>query len=157
MGEVLFFSLPSAWPFAPLCKRVAHRVANVIRGGSRGRVQGVLTPLPPPWDDLRFSNTTGIPPPSPPQKKWFIGVEAEQETSAPPPKKNPGSAPGNVVKGNSPSIFVYERILNNNKIFETILSLLDLTSIIFETTKHCQLLNAHNTLRSPAPTPPKFA
>ena len=28
------------------------------RGGSRGRVQGVCTPLP--WDDLRFSNTTGI-------------------------------------------------------------------------------------------------
>ena len=24
---------------------------------------------------------------------WFIGVEIEQETSAPPPKKNPGSAP----------------------------------------------------------------
>ena len=23
---------------------------------------------------------------------WFIGVEVEQETSAPPPKKNPGSA-----------------------------------------------------------------
>ena len=36
-------------------------------------------------DDLRFSNTTGILP----QKKtmWFIGVEVEQETSAPPPKK----------------------------------------------------------------------
>ena len=48
-------------------------------------------PPPPPWDDLRFSNTTGIL-----QKKktmWFIGVEVEQETSAPPPKKNPGSAP----------------------------------------------------------------
>ena len=47
------------------------------------------TPLP--WDDLRFSNTTGIL-----QKKktmWFIGVEVEQETSAPSPKKNPGSAP----------------------------------------------------------------
>ena len=45
---------------------------------------------PPPRDDLRFSNTTGIL-----QKKktmWFIGVEVEQETSAPPPKKNPGSA-----------------------------------------------------------------
>ena len=59
------------------------------RGGSRGRVQGVCTP--PPRDDLRFSNTTGIL-----QKKktmWFIGVEVEQETSAPPPKKNPGSAP----------------------------------------------------------------
>ena len=24
---------------------------------------------------------------------WFIGVEVEQEMSAPPPKKNPGSAP----------------------------------------------------------------
>ena len=24
---------------------------------------------------------------------WFIGVEVEQETSAPPPKKNPGSSP----------------------------------------------------------------
>ena len=35
------------------------------RGGSRGRLQGV---------------------------RRFIGVEVEQETSAPPPKKNPGSA-----------------------------------------------------------------
>ena len=26
---------------------------------------------------------------------WFIGVEVEQETSAPLPKKNPGSAPVN--------------------------------------------------------------
>ena len=61
----------------------------VRRGGSRGWVQGVRTSL---WDDPRFSNTTGIL-----QKKktlWFIGVEVEQETSAPPPKKNPGSAPG---------------------------------------------------------------
>ena len=24
---------------------------------------------------------------------WFIGIEVEQETSAPRPKKNPGSAP----------------------------------------------------------------
>ena len=55
-------------------------VLSFNRGGTRGRVQ----------DDLRFSNTTGIL-----QKKtmWFIGVEVEQETSAPPPKKNPGSAP----------------------------------------------------------------
>ena len=28
---------------------------------------------------------------------WFIGVEVEQETSAPPPKKNPGSAPATVL------------------------------------------------------------
>ena len=47
-------------------------------------------PPAPPGDDLRFSNTTGIL-----QKKtmWFIDVEVEQETSAPPPKINPGSAP----------------------------------------------------------------
>ena len=29
---------------------------------------------------------------------WFIGVEVEQETSAPPPKENPGSAPVNALK-----------------------------------------------------------
>ena len=28
---------------------------------------------------------------------WFIAVEVEQETSAPPPKKNPGFAPGKVL------------------------------------------------------------
>ena len=61
----------------------------ITRDGSRGRVQGVRTP--PPRDDPRFLNTTGIL-----QKAmWFIGVEVEQETSAPPPKKNPGSAPDN--------------------------------------------------------------
>ena len=44
---------------------------------------------PRPRDVLRFSNTTGIL-----QKKnmWFIGVEVEQEKSATPPKKSPGSA-----------------------------------------------------------------
>ena len=29
---------------------------------------------------------------------WFIGVEEEQETSAPSPKKNPGSAPALYLK-----------------------------------------------------------
>ena len=55
-----------------------------LGGGCRGCAP------PPARDDLRFSNTTGIL-----QKKtiWFIAVEVEQETSAPPPKKNPGSAP----------------------------------------------------------------
>ena len=28
---------------------------------------------------------------------WFIDVEVEQETSAPPPKKNPGSSPEQIV------------------------------------------------------------
>ena len=38
---------------------LAKKVKNIseIRGGSRGRVQGVRTL---PWDDLRFSNTIGI-------------------------------------------------------------------------------------------------
>ena len=31
---------------------------------------------------------------------WFTGVEVEQETSAPPPKKNPGSTP-EMVQQNS--------------------------------------------------------
>ena len=31
---------------------------------------------------------------------WFIGVEVEQGTSAPPPKKNPGSAIGSHSKAN---------------------------------------------------------
>ena len=55
-----------------------------LGGGCRG--------CAPPWDDLRFSNTIGILP----KKKtmWFIAVEVEPETSAPPPKKNPWSAPG---------------------------------------------------------------
>ena len=30
----------------------------------------------------------------------FIGVEVEQETSAPPPKKNPGSAPDTSTMNN---------------------------------------------------------
>ena len=48
-------------------------------------------------DDLRFSNTTGILlKQKQKQTMWFIGVEVEQETSAPPPKKKPGSAPARI-------------------------------------------------------------
>ena len=32
---------------------------------------------------------------------WFVGVEVEQEKSAPPPKKNPGSAPAKAYVGYS--------------------------------------------------------
>ena len=67
-------------------RKKINKVSVLDLGG-----EGVRTPSPW-WDDLRFSNTTSIL-----QKKkttmWFIGVEVEQETSAPPPKKNPGSAP----------------------------------------------------------------
>ena len=37
---------------------------------------------------------------------WFIGVEVEQETSAAPPKKNPGSAPATAVAKNCPYAYV---------------------------------------------------
>ena len=63
-------------------------LVTCFRGGSRGRVQGVRTPLPPPpamtcgfLIQLVFC-----------KKKNYV-VEVEQETSAPPPKKNAGSAP----------------------------------------------------------------
>ena len=54
---------------------------------------------------MRFSNTTGIM-----QKKktmWFIGVEVEQETSAPPPKKKILDPPLDMVK-TLPSFFIYQ-------------------------------------------------
>ena len=54
-----------------------------------GGCRGCAFPPPLPWDDLRFSNTTGI---LQKKKMWCIGVEVEQETSAPPPKKYSGSA-----------------------------------------------------------------
>ena len=74
---------------------VSTRYLDQVKSGADlgGGCRGCANPPPPPRDDLRFSNTTGIL-----QKKtmWFIGVEVEQETSAPPPTKNPGSAPENV-------------------------------------------------------------
>ena len=45
---------PSIFQAKKPCGELGHR------GGSRGRVQGVRTSPPPPRDDLRFSNTTGI-------------------------------------------------------------------------------------------------
>ena len=55
---------------------------STFRGGSRGRVQGVRTP--PPYDDLRLSDTTGIL-----QKKncvvYWCWSTARDES--PPPKK----------------------------------------------------------------------
>ena len=38
---------------------------------------------------------------------WFIGVEVEQETSAPPAKKNPGSAPGMYYSSTIKSLYLF--------------------------------------------------
>ena len=66
-------------------------------GGSRGGAQGGGggaggAPPPPPLE-----MTCGFPTQLVFCKKkrtmWFVGVEVEQETSAPRPKTNPGSAP----------------------------------------------------------------
>ena len=56
----------------PSLKKTAK--CNNTRGGSRRRVQGVR-PLPPRYSAKKKKTM------------WFIGVEVDQETSAPPPKK----------------------------------------------------------------------
>ena len=63
------------------------------RGRSRGRVQGVRNPSPPCPSEMTCDFLIQL---VFCEKKtmWFIGVEVEEETSAPPPKENPGSAPG---------------------------------------------------------------
>ena len=67
---------------------------NRDRGGSRGRVQWVRTPPPPTPAELTCGFLIQLIFCKKRKKTmWFIGVVVEQETSAPPPKKNPGSAP----------------------------------------------------------------
>ena len=65
--------------------KTSVKYLNSTRGGSKGRVQGVRTPPPPKMTSgfliqLVFCKK---------KKKtmWFIGVEVEQETSAPRPEK----------------------------------------------------------------------
>ena len=65
--------------------RPIHVHMYAYRGESRGRVQGVRNPPPPSPEmtsgfliQLAFCQKNTM---------WFIGVEVEQETSAPPPKK----------------------------------------------------------------------
>ena len=49
---------------------------------------------------------------------WLIGVEVEQKTSAPPPKKNPGSAP---AKGLAKLNVRYNKVLLHQSSFPYIL------------------------------------
>ena len=48
---------------------------------------------------------------------WFIGVEVEQEMSAPPPKKNPGSAPAGDETSNATWGSLFLRLLPRPLIF----------------------------------------
>ena len=43
---------------------------------------------------------------------WFIGVEVQQETSAPPPKKNPGSVPDSWKISIFPNPWVWLKVPN---------------------------------------------
>ena len=53
----VFYRLLSTTHSKKLAYLLRKNATEWFSGGSRGRVQGVLTP---PWYDLRFSNTTGI-------------------------------------------------------------------------------------------------
>ena len=45
---------------------------------------------------------------------WFIGVEVEQETSAPLPKKNPGSAPAAWLQSGGHDLLTLDTVLKNS-------------------------------------------
>ena len=83
-------SFLSNWP--PRKAVLHYNPAPVVAPNTEADLGGGCRGCAPPWDDLRFSNTTGIL-----QKKtmWFIGVEVEQETSVPPPKKKSWIRPCN--------------------------------------------------------------
>ena len=95
-----------------LHKSVEQNLSPIFEATLRYRNCAKITVLMcEPGADLGGGCRGCAPPPHPPkmtcgfliklvfcQKKktrWFIGVEVEQETSAPPPKKNPGSTPVN--------------------------------------------------------------
>ena len=82
-----YFMIFMIFRSSSLKMRVYFIISFILRGGSRGRVQGVRT-HPPPWDYLRFSNTTGI------AKKNYVVYwcwsRARDECT---PLKNPGSTP----------------------------------------------------------------
>ena len=46
---------------------------------------------------------------------WFIGVEVEKETSAPPPKKNPGSVPETSANLNTLNVQNPKTFMNTEK------------------------------------------
>ena len=56
-----------------------------LRGGSRGRVHGVH--IPPPFAEMTCGFRIQLVFCKKKKTMWLIGVEVEQETSAPPPKK----------------------------------------------------------------------
>ena len=84
------------------------------RGGSRGRVQGVRT-LPPPLPEMTCGFLIQL---VFCKKKtmWFIGVEVEQETSAPPPEKKSWIRPCHLLSEKFPSLTRRERKVQSNPV-----------------------------------------
>ena len=78
----------------PYLMAVFRGECDFIRDGSRGRVQGVWGGAPPPPPEMTCGFLIQLVFCKKKKKTmWFIGLEVEQETSAPPPKKNPRSTP----------------------------------------------------------------
>ena len=77
--------------FGEVCEMKVSQTSAILssilcRGGSRGRVQGV-PPSPPSEMTFGFLIQLVVWYSAKKKTMWFIGVEVEQETSAPPPKK----------------------------------------------------------------------
>ena len=86
---ILFYKGINDWKKQKFKSSIFHH-ADTNRGGSRGRVQGVRPPPTPPEMTCGFLIQLVF---CKKKTMWFIGVEVGPETSAPRPKKNPGSAP----------------------------------------------------------------
>ena len=85
--------------------RLSTYLTFQYRGGSRGRVQRVHTPPP---SEMTCSLLIQLVFCKKKNTMWFTGVEVEQETSVPPPKKIPGSAPAIAsVEPTLPSYTIY--------------------------------------------------
>ena len=99
LGIQLFFFVPEAWKV----------LVPFFRGGYGGGCSGAHPPLR--WPAVFLYNWYSA------KKKtmWFTRVEVEQETSAPPPKKNPGSAPAFWVE--PPCIGHYREYSPTSEIF----------------------------------------
>ena len=79
--------------------RPFHHSGADLGGGCRG-----CAPTPPPPFEMTCGFLIQLVFCKKTKPLWFIGVEVEQEPSAPPPKKNPGSTPAIYITVTSSTI-----------------------------------------------------